>query len=333
MQVFTLAERPAADMELFLQPRDPEAARLFARLMNDRETEPGLCFLACEGGTVKGALVVCFGRSESVRIGIAAVLCADHRDISLLLLTQAAIALRERRIPYFIAQGGEELFDERKDWDWILHRGFVPPRLDESALGFYCNRLTDTAVPTTMPIEFPAAMGLPIPECRFVGRNSMDAEHYAEAVYTTRERRRLAERAAIIIFIIAVSVITLVRKDYYVLPAVGIGLYALFINIFRPRRIVAEEMELWKKRGKEKCDDSIFFGDEGFIFFSRKRGRSIMHYDNLRTAYVKRDFIFLCRSVGKESASGYYIENTSLENKQEFLDFLKSKNPLIVFKK
>ena len=333
MLVTTLRDSPVSEMKMFLSSRDKNAEKLFSELRADNVIDPGLCFLASEDGAVRGAVAVCIARSQDTPVGVAAVLCTDHKDISALLLTHAGAALRERGVPFLIAAGTNEICEGWRDSKWMVTLGFVPPTLDQDALHYFGVRLIDEAEPTYMPVEFPRAMGLPIPECRFFGTNKMSEEQIAHAMYTTRERRRWGERAALVIFIIACIVFAVVKREYYAIPAVGIALVMLYRNIFTPRKVVAETLAYRRKHELNGSSDAIFFGENSVVCFNDGVGQMIAGYDRFPIVYVKPTFMFLCTGSGTKSARGYYLNGTAPGSREQLLEFIKTKNPQIVFKK
>ena len=333
MHISALEKGTLQEMRTYLQLRDESSCAVFDRLEQDGETDPSLCFLASEGGAVKGALAVCRAYSEDTELAVAAVLCAEDDTAAVFLLTQAGAVLRERGVPYFFAVGSQEKFKDWKGSRWMVNLGFVPPALNEESLRFFGVCLDPAVLPTNKPVVFPKAMGLPVPECRFCGYNRMNVEQSCRALIKTRERRRIGECAALGIFAAAVLVIGIWRRELFAIPAAALAAAGMARKLILPRRMAAQLAESFKKRGKEASDDTVFFGEDGFIAFYDRRGRAVYHYSNIVMIYVKRDYLFICHKVGSDAAYGIYIENSSLPDRQALLGFLRSKNPLIEFKK
>ena len=332
MHINQLSADDLSELVTVFRMRDPASAEKLGKLIGSGDLDPTLCFIASEDGVVKGGAAVCKAHSEGVEIG-AALLSTEDPAAAALMLTHAGSILRERGVPYLVAEGEQELFSEWKGSEWLVTLGFVPPRLNEEALRFFGICLIDNALPTNKPIRFPAAMELPVPECRFFGINRMTDEQEARAIVTTRERRRLGERIALIIFAVLFIFFGIYKQQLFAIPAVAITLFALWRNISLPKAIAAEWLEARRQRGKTRSDDAAFFGEDGFIAFYDRRGSAIKRYDSVRTVYVKPDFLFLQTGLASNSARGFYIQSESVGDEQEFLEFIALKNPLAAFKK
>ena len=330
----------AGELSLFIGTHDPEAAETVGRLHKSGLLDLSLCFIAEEGSRPVGALVTVPVSSDGVKTAFAAALAYNEEHTLSQLYLRAFEVLRGRGIGYVFSKHTEKekpMYYERFGWNWIVTLGFVPPTLDEDALNFAGKRLTEDAEPSCRPLEFPEELGIPMPECLFYGENRVNEEQLAEEVYTTRERRRLAERAALIVFIIAVIVIGCVKSSLRafigVVPMLGIGMVLLYRNIFQPKKVVREVVEGHRRKGMKETDDRLFFGEERFIHFSEGRGGAITSYDNIRIVYVKPEFLFLCKRSDNKSAGGWFVRNSSLTDKQALLDHIRSKSPEVVFKK
>ena len=251
MHINQLSADDLSELVTVFRMRDPASAEKLGKLIGSGDLDPTLCFIASEDGVVKGGAAVCKAHSEGVEIG-AALLSTEDPAAAALMLTHAGSILRERGVPYLVAEGEQELFSEWKGSEWLVTLGFVPPRLNEEALRFFGICLIDNALPTNKPIRFPAAMELPVPECRFFGINRMTDEQEARAIVTTRERRRLGERIVLIIFAVLFIFFGIYKQQLFAIPAVAITLFALWRNISLPKAIAAEWLEARRQRGKTR---------------------------------------------------------------------------------
>ena len=328
------------ELEAFFTARDPAAAETLSRLSADGELDLSLCLVAEDKDRPVGALVLVPVRSGDVPCVFAA--CAAYNEEHTLsqLWFRAFDVLRERGIAYVFAHitdAEKTAYYDHFKWEWIVCLGFVPPVLDESALNFAGKRLDEKASPSCRPLTLPEALGLSEPEALFYGENIVSEEELAKQIYTARERRRWGERAALIIFIIAVCAVEVTRTNLTrflsILPMLGIGMYLLFLNIYRPKKVVAEELARRREKGLNGTDDRYFFGEDSFICFDRGRGSSIVPYDNIIAVYDKPDFLFLCTRSGMKEARGWFVSASSLADKQAFFDHIRKKAPGAAFKK
>lgn len=331
----------AAELRLFFKSGGGSASDVYERLSENGLPDGTLCLLAEDEGRPLGALVVVPVTSGALTTAYAACAAFDGEFTAGQLYAQAFIILRERGIPYIFARReslDDTLYYDKLKWEWMVTLGFVPPVLDNDSLLYAGKRLTDEAKPTYLPLEMPEALGIPVSECRFTAASCVDKNGLARQVLTTRERRRYAERAALVIFIIAVTAVGAVRyksvRDLlFVLPAVSIGLVLLYRNIFHPKKVVAEVLQSFEKKGRTTTDDRYFFGENAFVCFSYGKGRSVNFYSCLSAVYDKPEFFFLCETSSDREARGHFIEKTSLEDSQVFLDFIRSKAPQAAVRK
>ena len=323
----------------FLSSRQHSAADTISRLSESGFPKGSLALLAEENGEPAGALVTVPGSSGEVRLSFTVCCAYDSADTLAALFTRACEMLRTQGCDYLFTRMTEDekdIFYKKLGFEWIVSLGFVPPVLGEDALSYSGIKLREDASPSCLPLTLPDALAVPTPKCLFYGKNVISEEEYAVEVYTTRDRRRLAERAALMIFIIAVAAVGIIRRDRYaltVIPMIGIGLHMLFQNIFRPKKFTRDLLERRREKGLSGTDELIFFGEDHFIQFSRGHGRAIVSYDNIITVYVKRDFIFLCSKADNTGANGWFVRNDSLSDKEAFLDHIRRKAPGAVFKR
>lgn len=320
------------ELKMLFAARSPEKAEVFDRLCGSGCFEPELCFIAEEGDKPLGALVIVSGRSGSTDIAFAACTLYEGEHTLSQLYLRAFAQLRERGTGYLfteLAESESKLYYERLGWKWIVELGFVPPTLDEASLRCAGRRLLDGAEPSGMPLELPPQLGISVPECRFTAEYRVSRGQHAENVYTTRSRRRLGERAALIVFLIAVIAAGNIRgSSYYVyllrvVPMLGIGMVLLWRNIFIPLRVRASAEARMREHGHDSTDDRYFFGSERFICFTRGRGSAIVSYDNIRIVYDKPHHIFLCSRSGRDSANGWFVSSDSLSDKQAFFELIR----------
>ena len=339
MQISSMPELSA--LEGFFAECSPASGEVLARLSAAGELDPSLCFSAADGGRTVGALVIVPVRSGDVSAAFAAcAVCSDEHTLSQMYF-RAFEALRERGVSYIFARFSEAertLYYDRLKWQWIVTLGFVPPVLDESALNYGGRCLDDSVKPSCLPLGFPKSLGIPVPEARFTGNNIVSEDELAMEAYTARDRRRLGERAALILFIIAVFAVGIIRGSSLrtflaTLPAVGIGMYLLFLNIYRPRRLVADMRAKRREKGLNGTDERFFFGEEYFIWFSDGKATAITPYSSIIAVYVKPDFLFLCSRSEQKSAGGWFVWRSSLSDEQGFLDHIRKKAPGAVFKR
>ena len=339
MQIWSAPELSV--LEEFLRESSPASARVLSRLSAEGELDPSLCFAAADGEKTVGALVIVPVRSGEVSAAFAAcAVCSDEHTLSQMYFRAFGV-LRERGMSYIFARfsdGEKNVYFDRLKWEWLPVLGFVPPVLDESALGFGGKRLDDSAKPSCLPIEFPRALDMPVPEARFEGNNIVSEEEIATETYTARDRRRLAERAALILFIIAVLAFGIIKsgtlRTYLSsVPVLGLGMYLLFLNIYRPRKLVADMLAKRREKGLDGADERYFFGEDRFIWFSEGKATAITSYESIIAVYVKPDFLFLCSRSGQKSAAGWFVRRSSLSDEQGFLDHIGRKSPGAVFKK
>ena len=338
MQIRTAVS--AGELLLFIGTCDTEAAETVRRLDKSGLLELSLCFIAEEGARPTGALVLIPVSSGEVRTAFAAASVYDDEHTLSQMYFRAFEALRERGIAFVFSKHTEKekpAYYDRFKWEWIVSLGFVPPTLDEDALNFAGKRLTDGAKGSCLPLEFPPELGIPVPESLFRGDNCINEEQLADEVLGARSRRRVAERTAIILFIIAVTAVGCIKRDLRsficVVPMLGIGMYLLFQNIWRPKKIVREAVERHRRKGREITDERFFFGSKRFISFTDARGSAITSYDCIRTVYVKPDYLFLCSRSDMKSANGWFVRTATLSDKQGFIDHIRKESPEAVFKK
>ena len=318
---------------------DAAAGETCAELLKAGRLESPLCFVAEEDKPV-GALVLVRARSESVQLAFAA--CTAYSDPHVLgqLYAQAAAALREQGIGFIAARfkdNERELYFQTFRWKWILAAGFVPPTLDEASLNYAVKPLLDNVRPSCQPLQLPPELGIPEPECLFYGTHKVTEEQLGEEIYLTRQRRRLAERTAIILFIIGVVTVGCIKGGRTVfiniIPMLGIGMYLLWRNIFIPRRVTRSVLESRRSKGLNGMEDCLFFGRERFICFAHGSASAIYSYDNITAVYDKGSYMFLMSSAGRDSASGWYVKELEPADKFAFMEHIRSRSPQVRFKR
>ena len=329
-----------SELESFFTAKDPAAAEVLSRLSADGDLDLSLCLMAEDAGRPVGALVIVPARSGDVPCAFAACTAYNEEHTLAQLWLHAFSILKERGIAFVFTRftdAEKAVYYDRFKWEWIVCLGFVPPVLDESALNYGGKRLDEKASPSCRPLPLPKALGIPEPEALFYGENIVSEEELAKQIYTARERRRWGERAALIVFIIAVCAVEVTRTNLTrflsILPILGIGMYLLFLNIYRPKKVTADVLAKRKAKGLNGTDDRYFFGEEHFICFDRGRGSSIVPYDNIIAVYDKPDFLFLCTRSGTKDARGWFVSASSLADKQVFLDHIRKKSPNVSFRK
>ena len=327
-----------SELEALFAARDPAAGEVLSKLADSLDLS--LCLLAEDKGRPIGALVIVPADSEGVPCAFCACSVYNEEHTLSQLWFRAFEVLQERGISYVFVNfkdSEKTAYYDHFKWEWMVTLGFVPPVLDEAALNWAGRRLNEKASPSFRPILLPEVLGIPEPEALFYGENIVSEEEFAKETYTARERRRLAERAALIVFIIAVCAVGIIRGGKLlllrILPPIVIGMYLLFLNIFRPKRVVREVLEKRREKGLSGTDERYFFGRERFIFFDRGRGTGIYAYNSLIAVYDKPEFLFLCSRSEAGSARGWFVRTSSLSDKQAFLDLIRKESPNAAFRK
>lgn len=318
--------------ELYLKSADPSAAELFAKLSAGGRTDPSLCFLAQTEGREKGCLVLTLTRAGGSCVG-AALICVGEDFTRKLLLDRACEVLRDRGARYITTFGARDFY-VNMGWSWAPELGFIPPIPSEDYFRFWGKPLDSEAEPPLASLELPEEMLMPPTEIRVAVDSRMPEERVGRAMYEVRSRRRIAERIAIIVFIIACIALGLIMKTYSAVVAAAIGLMMLYRNIFTPRRVVNDTLAKRRENGAQGWHEWFGFADNGIFKYDLDGSHAaILFYDSIRSVYTKRDHLFICTEVRSDHASGFYVMTGEGENRQALIGLLREKAPNAVFKK
>lgn len=332
MDLITAEKISANRIELYIKSKDAVAAELYLRLAADGDIDPSLCFLAVSEGREKGCIVIKETFAGDVKV--AAVLIAVGDDTDRKMMFDNVYELLRGRGDQYITVFGERDFYVGIGWLWAPEFGIMHPRLDE-AYTYWAKKLDPDAKPPLTVVSFPKAAGIKNPEFRLTVDSVMPEERVEKTMYEVRSRRRYAERAALIVFIITCTVFGLLAKNFSAVPAVGIGLVLLYRNIFVPIKLVNGVIETRREHNCNGWHEWYGFTDSEIFKYDlgHQRHAQFWPYSSIRIVYVKKDYLFLCTGWDNKSADGMYVMLGDDEAKQALVGLLREKSPNAVFKK
>lgn len=332
MEIVTAEAITHRRIELYLKSKDPAAAELFAKLAAGGDIDPSLCFLAVSEGRETGCLVI--KETTAGEAKVAAVLIAAGEDFGKkMILDNIYDLLRERGDQYITVFGERDLY-VGMGWLWAPEFGIMHPRLDEPYT-YRAKKLDPDAEPPLAEVAYPEEAGIKAHGFRVTVDSVMPEERVEKAMYEVRSRRRIAERIALIVFIIGCGVIGVLTKNFSAVPAVGLGLFMLYRNIFVPIKVVNSVMKTRRENGEDGWHEWYGFTDTEIFKYDLKNrcSAAFWFYHNIRIVYVKRDYLFLCTGSDGRSANGMYVMTGEGETKRELVELLRTKAKNAAFKK
>ncbi len=203
--------------------------------------------------------------------------------------------------------------------------GFMPPDFRAQPESYLVYQLSPKAPELRGYVTYPEALGVRKPEVFFAIRTTMDLKEYEHAVLSTRLRKRIFERAVLILAMIICGIAAVWRQRLEILLALVPLSILLYRSIVDPARFAVTQVEKIRRSfGGSDIESFYFFTEDGIAqYHPNTRGCSLQFYQNMTQLYLKDTFLFLCN----DAAKGLFLMYRDIPDRDALIGFLKQVIP------
>ncbi len=295
-----------------------------------RNEQPVIALLAeAEDGQVIGTLCCCtVSAAESKQLLLLG--CAVHPDfrkqgIGRRLLAKAHEIAVKQGFGWMLALDDTGFLEGKAGYRPAAYSGFMPPDFRDHPEFFLVYQLTADAPVLRGYVVYPEIMQIRQPEVFFTIRTVMNPEEYEHAVLSTRLRKRIFERAVIILAMIICGIAAVLRVRLEILLALIPLSILLYRSIVDPVRFAVTQTEKMKRSfGGKDIESFYFFTDDGIAqYHPNQHGCSLLLYQNMTQLYLKDTFLFLCN----DAAKGLFLMYRDIPDREALIAFLRKVIP------
>ena len=282
-----------------------------------------------DNGEISGYICCADALNKDIRCIILAGIFADNDDIFKDMLEELKKISTQKGYDVILALDHcSELYDKYGFTD-AMKEALCPPDNNEGLvkLEFCMFRLDNSSEPFFTFAEYPREMGIDYCLPQRTVHSVISESDYPRFVYKTRFfTRLLLHMPFIVVSVLALIYLFRTGDTKYVRPLMA-SLILLGVSIGRPIYFTVKHCKKLLAEGKASENKWVCFYDSHFVIADMQYGGGrFYYYNSYEYVYLKRGYIFIGnRTNGEDTLSGIYISTAAVENKDEFIEFIRQK--------